>query len=54
MMQTFLNGLTAVMDFFMMIVQQAWLLYTTVPVFMAILALFIIRKVVDIFGILKN
>ena len=54
MLSQFLYGLSVCVDFFLMVSKQVWVLYTNEPILMSVIALFIIRKVVDIFGLVKG
>ena len=54
MLQTFLGGLDAFVNWLMGAMKQIWALYTSQPILMFFLAVFIVHKVMDIFGYLKG
>jgi uncharacterized membrane protein len=54
MLQHYIEAMTKTFETLLGMAGQMWLLYTTVPIFMSLLVIFIARWVLKIFGILKG
>ncbi len=54
MLTTFLNGMSGVFGFVVNSVTALWTLFLSQPVLMAVLAIWILGKVIDLFDLLKG